>query len=370
MKIIITESQYQKLTEEKLREFLYSFWNSQKKHGETPSLDDMLFRILDINKETGYDLYSVRPLWYEYNGGYDVLYDKVKNDIDTKEFNLVNPDFNLDTTIKVVDIVNVGQFIEIMVDVDPRGSMDFHGWDEETDEEYVVNDTIDAAYQEALSNYETGDLMGMIRSDVYDFFYNLLEKYGIPIEVDIELEEIHGAPYSLNENFFDEMDGIKAITKYWKSKLKKGEEITFDKDELEYFNITEFSPKLHAQEIFYDLIGGDDYTDKFIKGLLNKTFSTQDFNEKLIGGYNFKWVINEFEYQDYRYKLYGDALPGGTVLMMDGRTLNLDVACNLEDFGWAIQDEVNDVVQDCMKEIITTKTGAHIEIPLIIVPEE
>ena len=32
MKIIITESQYQDLTEKKLREFLYGFWDKQKKH--------------------------------------------------------------------------------------------------------------------------------------------------------------------------------------------------------------------------------------------------------------------------------------------------------------------------------------------------
>jgi len=31
----------------------------------------------------------------------------------------------------------------------------------------------------------------MIRSSVYDFFYGLLEKYGIPIDVDIDLQEIY-----------------------------------------------------------------------------------------------------------------------------------------------------------------------------------
>jgi hypothetical protein len=31
----------------------------------------------------------------------------------------------------------------------------------------------------------------MIRSSVYDLFYNLLEKYGIPIDVDIDLKEIY-----------------------------------------------------------------------------------------------------------------------------------------------------------------------------------
>jgi hypothetical protein len=243
-------------------------------------------------------------------------------------------------------------------------------YEEGTDNEIEVNGTIEYAYFEAQSNYEGSDLLGYLRGEVYDFFYKKLEKYGIPIDVDVDITDIHGAPNSINESLFDELDGIKAITKYWKSKLKKGEEITFDKVELEYFNITEFSPKLHAQEVFYDLIGGHDYTDKFIKGLLNKTFSTEDFNESITGGYNFKWIVNDFEYQDFRYKLYGEALPGGVVSMMDGRTLNLDDACNHVDFGWEIQNEVNDVVQDCMEEIIIPKTGAHIKVPLIIVPEE
>ena len=195
MKIIITERQQnlisENMTEENLRKFCYKIWDKQKKMGEEPYLDDIIYEISDIKKETRYDYDIIRPIWYEYNGGYEVLENKIKNEIDTKEYKLIEPEFNLETKIKVVNLERTGDFIEIMVDVDPRGTIDFHGWDEETEEEYMVNDTIDAAYQEALGNYETGDLMGMIRSVVYDFFYNLLEKYGVPIDVDIDLEEIY-----------------------------------------------------------------------------------------------------------------------------------------------------------------------------------
>lgn len=195
MKILITERQQnlisENLTEENLRKFCYKIWDKQKKMGEEPYLDDIIYDISDIKKETRYDYDIIRPIWYEYNGGYEVLENKIKNEIDTKEYKLIEPEFNLETKIKVVHLERTGQFIEIMVDVDPRGTIDFHGWDEETEEEYMVNDTIDAAYQEALGNYETGDLMGGIRAVVYDFFYNLLEKYGVPIDVDIDLEEIY-----------------------------------------------------------------------------------------------------------------------------------------------------------------------------------
>ena len=159
--------------------------------GEEPNLDDVIYDITDIKKNTREDYDTIRPIWYEYNGGYDVLFEKLKDEIYTKEYKLVEAEFDLETKIKVVHLDRQGQFVEIMVDVDPRGTIEFHGWDEENEEEYVVNDTIDAAYHEALLNYEGADFQGMIRSSVYDLFYNLLEKYGIPIDVDIDLQEIY-----------------------------------------------------------------------------------------------------------------------------------------------------------------------------------
>jgi hypothetical protein len=195
MKIIISERQKmlisENLTDENLRKLCYSVWNRQKKMGEEPNLDDVIYDITDIKKNTREDYDTIRPIWYEYNGGFDTLFEKLKNEIDTKEYKLVEAEFNLETIIKVVHLDRQGYFVKIMVDVDPSGTIKFHGWDEENDEEYVVNDTIDAAYHEALLNYEASDFKGMIRSSVYDLFYNLLEKYGIPIDVDIDLQEIY-----------------------------------------------------------------------------------------------------------------------------------------------------------------------------------
>ena len=195
MKIIISERQQrlisENLTDENLRKLCYSVWNRQKKMGEEPNLDDVIYDITDIKKNTREDYDTIRPIWYEYNGGFDTLFEKLKDEINTKEYKLVEAEFNLETIIKVVHLDRQRYFVKIMVDVDPSGTIEFHGWDEETGEEYVVNDTIDAAYHEALLNYEGSDFQGMIRSSVYDLFYNLLEKYGIPIDVDIDLKEIY-----------------------------------------------------------------------------------------------------------------------------------------------------------------------------------
>ena len=195
MKIIITERQQrlitENFTEENLRKLCYQIWDKQRKMGEEPHLDDVIYDISGIRKETRDDYDTIRPIWYRYNGGFDRLFKKLKDEIDTKEYKLVDDEFNLETKIKVVHLDRQGQFVEIMVDVDPRGTMEFHGWNEETEEEYVVNDTIDAGYHEALLSYEGSDFQGMIRSSVYDLFYNLLKKYGIPIDVDVDLKEIY-----------------------------------------------------------------------------------------------------------------------------------------------------------------------------------
>jgi hypothetical protein len=194
MKIIITEKQYNKLTEEKLQKFCYSVWNRQKKEGEEPHLDDVIYDITDIRKNSNEDFQVIRPIWYRYNGGFDKLFEKLKNEIDEKIFNLTSDWGNLDTRIEVIDVSQFGRLgedfgVDIFVNVDDQGTMDFQMFEEGTDNEIQVNDTIDAAYFEAQSNYEGSDLLGYLRGEVYDLFYNKLEKYGIPIDVDLDLKE-------------------------------------------------------------------------------------------------------------------------------------------------------------------------------------
>jgi hypothetical protein len=365
MKIILTESQYQKLTEEKLREFLYGFWNNQKKHGENPSLDDMLYKVLGLNKETREDYDTIRPLWYNYNGGFDKLYNKVKNEIDTKEYNLNQDLFNLDTIIKVVHLEPVNSFIEIMVDVDPRGTMDFVGWDEENEEEYEVHDTIDAAYHESLINYESGELMGMIRSAVYEFFYNLLEKYGIPIDVDIDLEEIHGAPYGINESSEKPTRKSDILISMWDKQTKEEGHPTFDEDVLRYFGIDKWIDIKDYGEFFNDYIGGEEKTMEIIDKLSINNFSTKDFPERFVGGYDFDWRITNVYIKDNIYKIECQVSDEGSVTIMDGRHLSLEDALNDDEIGFEIQVEVSGVIQDCLNLLIYPRTGVKVTVPYV-----
>jgi len=194
MKIIITEKQYNKLTEDKLQKLCYTVWNQQKKRGEEPYIDDIIYDITDIRKNTNEDFQIIRPIWYRYNGGFNNLFEKLKNEIDEKIFDLTSDWGNLDTRIEVIDVSQFGRLgedfgVDIFVNVDPNGTMDFQMYEEGTDNEIQVNDTIEAAYFEAQSNYESSDLLGYLRGEVYDLFYKKLEKYGIPIDVDVDLKE-------------------------------------------------------------------------------------------------------------------------------------------------------------------------------------
>jgi len=127
---------------------------------------------------------------------------------------------------------------------------------------------------------------------------------------------------------------------------------------------------MHAQLAFQTLVGDEEFAEKFINKLLNKTFSTKDFNDRIVGGYDFEWIITQVNYQDFDFFLYGQTLPGGTVSMMDGRNLTLVEALENEDIGYEIQQEVNDVVQDCMNEIILPTTGYDVVVPVIYIAEE
>ena len=194
MKIIITEKQYNKLTEDKLQKLCYTVWNQQKKRGEEPHIDDIIYDITDIRKNSNEDFQIIRPIWYRYNGGFDNLFEKLKNEIDEKIFDLTSDWGNLDTRVQVIEVSQFGRLgedygVDIFVNIDEQGTMDFQMYEEGTDNEIRVNDTIEAAYFEAQSNYESSDLLGYLRGEVYDLFYKKLEKYGIPIDVDVDLKQ-------------------------------------------------------------------------------------------------------------------------------------------------------------------------------------
>lgn len=191
MKIIITEEQHEQLTKETIKDLLYFYWDSQKNEGETPTLDDFVYSIIGIRKNNSSQDYKiVRPLWYEYNGGYDVLVEKMKNELIDKQFTLEG-EYNLKMTFKVNDIIsyNSDDFKAGEVEVKCQilnGTVDGTIYNQEEDQmETIPNMTI--RDQLAELEYDSTDFIDFLNGEIINFLEKKLEKYGIPFYLDIDL---------------------------------------------------------------------------------------------------------------------------------------------------------------------------------------
>jgi hypothetical protein len=151
----------------------------------------------------------------------------------------------------------------------------------------------------------------------------------------------------------------------WDKQTKEDGYPTFDEDVLKYLGIDKWTVINDYAEFFNDYIGGEEKTMKIIDKLSNSNFSTRDFPEKLVGGYDFDWAIINVYNQDDVYKLDCQASKRGSVTLMDGRQMTLEDAINHEDMGYEIQEEVSDVIQDCLNELIYPRTGIMVDIDYV-----
>ena len=246
-----------------------------------------------------------------------------------------------------------------------------------------VASKIDPVYYPSPQTYIT-DVFDEVLSRLYDGSATELdsdsfnEKYTSVISTleDIfgeDLKQHYESTFSDNQETLNESEvykNIESLIKHWKIQLKKGKQIRFEKDDLEFWGITKNHDIRRTQILFQELVGDEDFAKKVIKNLMNKKFSTKDFDSRIVGGYDFEWTITHMEYRDYDFFLWGKTLPGGTVSMMDDRNLTLVEALEDSDIAYEIQDEVNDVVQDCMNSIILPMTGYEVEIPMVYIDEE
>ena len=189
MKIIITEEQHEQLTKETIKDLLYFYWDTQKNEGETPTLDDFVYSIVGIRKNNSSQDYKiVRPLWYEYNGGYDVLVEKMKNELLDKQFT-IEGEYNLKMTFEVFEVISsssddfrAGE-LEIMCGV-VDGTIDgtiYNG--EEEQMEIVPNMSLRDQYAEL--EYDTDDFVGFLKIETKRFLETKIEKYGVPFDIEI-----------------------------------------------------------------------------------------------------------------------------------------------------------------------------------------
>jgi hypothetical protein len=200
MKIIITERQQnlitENMTEENLRKFLYSFWNKQKKMGKEPNLDDVIYEISNLRRNTNGDFKIIRPIWYEYNGGFDVLAEKIYEEIINKTLRITDNVPLLDTKFRVRQIIIEEEdhwplkTLNIICEVDKNGIMEYEDYDEENAEYYIKRDTIEQALYDL--EYDDQGLKDYIKGLIFDVLEPITEeKYGVPVNIEIELVDFN-----------------------------------------------------------------------------------------------------------------------------------------------------------------------------------
>jgi len=191
MKIILTEAQYKTLTEDNLREFLFSFWNNQKKNGEEPFLDDMIYHFTDIRKDSRDDYETIRPIWYEYNGGFKKITQDMKDLIEHDEFE-IKGDSNLDIIIFVDEVYSYGLkehggIIDIVCRV-VGGTVDGYLYNKNRGD-YDIVPNMDIFEQYSLLDYDTGDFEQFLTDEIYIFFSKLLKNRIVPIYIDLIIKK-------------------------------------------------------------------------------------------------------------------------------------------------------------------------------------
>lgn len=192
MKILITEEQYRLLketnmTEDNLYRFLYSLWNRQKKMGEVPHLDDVIYDVTGITKGSEEDNQTIRPIWFEYNGGYNNLLEKLKEELLNKELSFEgNQNLKLKFMVDDIESYDDGRW-KGEVDITCHlldGTVDGYAYDGERNEMVMVpNMYIGDQYAEL--EYDTQDFDYFLKEEIQNFLDPIMERYGILYHVEI-----------------------------------------------------------------------------------------------------------------------------------------------------------------------------------------
>ena len=188
MKIILTEDQYNELNVKTFSEFLYKFWNSEKKRGEEPTLDDIVYQMSGVKKGSEEDIRTIRPIWYEYNGGHEKLIEKLKKEILYKELSFEGNQ-NLKLTFMVDEIESYGDGSRWGGEVDIscillNGTVDGYVYNYNSDEMVMVPN-MDIGDQYAELEYDTQDFEYFLREEIQNFLDPIMERYGIPYHLEM-----------------------------------------------------------------------------------------------------------------------------------------------------------------------------------------
>jgi hypothetical protein len=147
----------------------------------------------------------------------------------------------------------------------------------------------------------------------------------------------------------------KLFFKYWD---KNGPMI---KDEmLKLFGVAQrgLDEKIHMSDIqrwLTEYLGIDK-----AKEIASEFLRTKEHTINNCGGYKFNFTINKFMYDDNQYEIsltVDDVNGSVTLMMVDNSEHNLKDAINNDDYGWEIENEIEDCIYDYLSSNIEETTG-------------
>jgi len=163
-----------------IKNLLYRVWDKLKERGISPKLDGLTYNLADIKKNSNLELHILLPIWFEYNGGFEKVYEEYLNNLEGKEFNITESEYDLDMNIM---ILNVELYIEeFSVELGVRVlDSEVNGFILNDDgEEIQMRMTIQD--QLAELEYDSQDFEQYIKENIINTLNELFEeKYGITI---------------------------------------------------------------------------------------------------------------------------------------------------------------------------------------------
>lgn len=158
----------------------------------------------------------------------------------------------------------------------------------------------------------------------------------------------------LTENQFDNVVELesykKRFFKYWDKFGPK-----FDEKMLKLFGLSRGAiPTNIVYSWLREYLGTD--VEETLKEFLNKKVHTIDN----CGGYDFTFTIDEYEKDNHQIEisLTVDDIEGEvSLIMVGGETVTLRDGMDNDEYGWEIENEIEDCIWDYMVENVEIKTG-------------
>jgi len=161
----------------------------------------------------------------------------------------------------------------------------------------------------------------------------------------------------------DERVARNALHIIWQDELDSTGEIDFDPKIVDYIGYRpKGGPKIH--EIYRDFLGGRDNMVEKSFELMDRTFDTKNYD--FSGGYDFRFKVQgHSDYEEDNSLLVDCPIESDgevDLIMIDGGTRSLKDVLASDDYGWEIESEIINLIEDILYQEVTKKTGILIDV--------